>query len=102
MITSAFASWSSDLPSGLSGTFRFWVLYSAAVVALGGVASILKYRVGAGVSAGALLIFGPLAAANIHDYIDFNFSIGPGLFALLAAGLAGLVLAVATLAMVAR
>lgn len=100
MVASAFASWSSDLPSGLSGAFRFWVLYSAAVVTLAGVASIFKYRVGAGVSAGALLIFGPLAAANIHDYIDFNFSIGPGLFALLAAGLAGLMLAVVALTMV--
>ena len=97
LVAAAFASWSSDLPSGLAGSFRFWVLYSAAVTALGGVASIFKYRVGVGVSAGALVIFGPLAAANIHDYIDFGFSIGPGLYALLAAGLAGLVLAVVTL-----
>ena len=100
LVAAAFASWSSDLPSGLAGSFRFWVLYSAAVTALGGVASIIKYRVGAGVSAGALLIFGPLAAANIHDYIDFGFSIGPGLYGLLAAGLAGLVLAVVTLTIV--
>jgi len=98
----AFANWTIHVRATAPRYERYWFLFVVLIGALAGTASVLRSRLGLGISAGVLLVFPALFASAMHSVLHADLTVGPGVVAFGWACALGVVFTAATLRHVAR